>query len=116
MINSLHFNFDFYDLPVVNRRIESASAFDRLWQVKSVDYDVHMALVWSLMDLRGHVEVLGALEAVLLAVVHHGVEHHAVRLHVVGMMAEGVELTGDQRDSVGRCAERYGHAFVVKLL
>lgn len=91
--NCLQINISLHLHPVVNIRREARTVGNRLWQIHSVYFQIHVVGIGRIVHLiRNVVFVIVEAVAVNLAVAHPDVEHYAVRLAHGRVVAEGEEL------------------------
>ena len=104
----LHYDVFVDCFPIIDRRTEPVTVFDRLREVEAIDDVVNTQAVGRGVNLLGDVKfVVFTTEVVFRVVVHDDVEQHAVGLAVFEVMTKCVEFTGDEPFvAVERCGNR----------
>lgn len=99
-------------LPLVNRGMKTASVDNGLGQGKSIQHDMDVAGIGSLVNLPGHVKRV----VVPAPVGHDHIDNQLVYGTVRAVLPEDREIGRQGGDTVGIHPERYGHGVGCKFV
>src|SRR5699024_8635113 len=107
----LHIYFHVHSFPVIDVGVEASAVGDGLGQLESVYFDMHVAFVFRLIHLVGHIDRAVHPASVL----HPCVDGEDMPFVVQVVVAEGMERSRDGRYSVGCRFQGQRHALVIEF-